>query len=71
LPEEWRSEPPPDACKALGSHWAEAGETLLLKVPSVIVPRECNYVLNPQHPDFTRLTIREAEPFGFDSRMWK
>ena len=52
LPEEWRSEPASDACKVLGSEWLEAGKTLLLKVPSVIVPHESNYVLNPKHPDF-------------------
>ena len=71
LPKEWRAEPPPDACKTLGSAWAETNETALLKVPSVIVPHEFNYVLNPKHPDFTRLSIHKAEPFGFDSRMWK
>jgi RES domain-containing protein len=71
LPEEWRSEPPPDACKVIGSEWAEANETALLKVPSVIVPHEFNYALNPRHPDFSRLNIHKAEPFGFDSRMWK
>ena len=71
LPEEWRSEPPPDACKALGSDWVEAGKTALLKVPSVIVPDEFNYVLNPKHADFARLKVGKAEPFGFDSRMWK
>ena len=71
LPEEWRSEPPSDACKILGSEWLGTGKTLLLKVPSVIVPHEYNYVLNPKHPDFSRLKIHQAEPFGFDSRMWK
>ena len=71
LPEEWRSEPPFHACKALGSEWAEANEAALLKVPSVIVPHEFNYVLNPRQPDFSRLSVHKAEPFGFDSRMWK
>lgn len=71
LPKEWRSEPPSDACKALGSEWVDTNETALLKVPSVIVPHEFNYVLNPRHPDFARLKVHKAEPFGFDSRMWK
>ena len=71
LPKEWRSEPPSDTCKALGSEWAEANNTVLLKVPSVIVPHEFNYVLNPRHLDLTRVKVHKAEPFGFDSRMWK
>lgn len=71
LPELWRSEPPSNACKAFGRRWAEAGETALLKLPSIIVPRELNYVVNPKHSDVLRLTVYPAEPFGFDSRMWK
>jgi RES domain-containing protein len=71
LPDDWRAEPPPTETKALGSGWARAAGTLLLRVPSVIVPREWNYLLNPAHPDFSRLRIRPPEPFGFDERMWK
>lgn len=71
LPDNWRAEPPPTETKALGSRWMRAAETLLLRVPSVIVPREWNYLLNPAHPDSSRLRIRPPEPFGFDERMWK
>ncbi len=71
LPASWRTEPPPIETKAIGSKWAHSGETLLLRVPSVIVPRESNYLLNPAHADFSRLKIRPSEPFGFDRRMWK
>lgn len=71
LPTNWREEPPPGEMKALGSAWARAGETALLRVPSVIVPRESNYLLDPAHPDFGRFTVLPPQPFGFDQRMWK
>ena len=83
LPKGWRSEPPTDACKAFGSDWANAGGNAdtnagaksggaaLLRIPSVIVPREFNYLANPRHPAFAQLTPQTAEPFGFDDRMWK
>lgn len=71
LPANWRTEPPPAETKAIGSGWARTGETLLLRVPSVIVPRESNYLLNPVHKDFPRVKIRAPEAFGFDRRMWK
>lgn len=71
LPGSWRAEPPPPETKAIGSAWARAGENLLLRVPSVIVPREANYLLNPAHRDFSLLKIRSPESFGFDERMWK
>lgn len=71
LPDNWREEPPPEACKALGTAWVKSGETALFRVPSVIVPNEHNYLLNPRHRDMRRLRIRPPQPFGFDNRMWK
>lgn len=71
LPANWRAEPPSTDTKAIGSSWVQGSETLLLRVPSVIVPRESNYLLNPAHPDLSRLRILPPEPFGFSERMWK
>lgn len=71
LPSGWRGEPPTGACKAFGSTWAKSGDAALLRIPSVMVPREFNYIANPRHPAFAQLTPRTAEPFGFDDRMWK
>lgn len=71
LPPDWRNEPPPHATQAIGLDWTRRNEAALLRVPSVIVPREFNYLLNPNHRDFAKLKIRPPIPFGFDSRMWK
>lgn len=71
LPPDWRSEPAPDSTRDLGTRWAESGRSTVFRVPSVIVPIEDNYVLNPHHPDFRRIRIFPPEPFGFDPRMWK
>lgn len=71
LPDNWREEPPPDGCKALGSNWVERAESALLRVPSIIVPSEFNYLLNPAHADFKKITVHAPQPFGFDARMWK
>jgi RES domain-containing protein len=71
LPDNWREEPPPDGCKLLGSRWVERTEAALLRVPSIIVPNEFNYVLNPAHADFKKIIVRAPQPFGFDTRMWK
>lgn len=43
----------------------------LMRVPSVIVPEEHNYLINLNHPDFKKLTIHLASPCSFDPRMWK
>ncbi len=71
LPRDWRREPPGVSTKQLGAAWLATGESAVLRVPSAIVPTESNYLLNPLHPDFARLTIGPAEPFHFDPRLWK
>jgi len=43
----------------------------VLAVPSAIIPRERNYLLNPAHRDFKAIRIGAPEPFGLDPRMWK
>ena len=30
---------------------------------------KCNYLLNPQHPDFNRIIVGPPEPFIFDQRF--
>lgn len=71
LPGNWRGEPPPAASQTVGGEWLRAGRTALLRVPSVIVPHEANYLLNPLHPDARRLVLAMPQEFGFDQRMWK
>lgn len=69
LPANRRQGSAPDETRAVGDAWLEAGETLLLRLPSVVIPEESNYLLNPQHPDFGELAIGEAEPFVFNPRL--
>ena len=57
LPGNWRTDPTPQAVKNVGDHWARAMRSLVLKVPSAVVPAESNFLINPNHPDFTRLII--------------
>lgn len=71
LSSDWRAEPPPDSTKALGTEWAQTMRTAVLCVPSVVVPSEHNYLLNPAHPESPRIRISKPEPFTFNPRMWK
>lgn len=71
LPGNWREEPPPDETKQIGTAWVKAGSSAVLKVPSVIVPNEFNYIVNPQHPDFARIRREASTDFSFDPRLWK
>jgi hypothetical protein len=40
-------------------------------VPSVIIPEELNFLLNPAHPGFKKITIGKLAPFTVDSRLLK
>jgi RES domain-containing protein len=71
LPSSWRKEPPPKETMGIGTRWAEGRSTAVLRVPSVIIPQEYNYVLNPLHPDFRKIGKSETGQFSFDPRMWK
>lgn len=68
LPADWRTEPPPPSTKAIGDDWVKAGRSAVLALPSVITG-ETNYLLNPAHRDFKKITIGKAEPFVFDPRL--
>ena len=69
LPSNWKMEPPPFSTRQLGDDWARSSRSAILAVPSVIVPDETNYVLNPAHPDFKKITIGKPAPFTFDPRL--
>lgn len=65
-----RAPRPLEASQEVGRQWLLGGATLALVVPSAIVPREANYVLNVKHPQFARLTATR-EPFSLDERLWR
>ena len=53
-----------------GDDWLEHARTPAFSVPSAIVPAERNYILNPQHPQFAKLTWEKQEPINLDDRLW-
>ena len=58
-----------DSTREMGSEWIEARETCLLLVPSAITKVDFNCVINPAHPDFTKIKIGAPSPFDFDERL--
>ena len=71
LPADWRAFPPPPGLSVIGEQWFHTSRTAVLSIPSVVIPHERNYALNPIHRDFARFSIGRSEPFNFDPRMWK
>ena len=69
LPADWRVEPPPPSTKAIGDAWVRERRSAVLALPSVLVPGELNYLLNPAHPAFKKISIGKPERFAFDPRL--
>lgn len=69
LPVNWQDIAPPFELKQLGNAFIKDQKYLLMKVPSVIVPEEFNYLLNPLHPKIKSVKVVSKKPFGFDKRL--
>jgi RES domain-containing protein len=67
----WRATPPPESLAETGTRWAVARHSLVLAVPSAIIPEDLNYLLNPLHAQFKRIRVGRPKPFSFDPRLWK
>ena len=71
LPDDWKQDPPPPSCAAVGDEWLRSDRSALLEVPSAVIPLERNFILNPLHKDFPQITIGKSQAFEFDSRLAK
>ena len=70
LQRNWRETPAPDRLQAIGLEWKKRGKSALLAVPSVVIPTEQNWLLDPDHPDFKKLVPGKSQQFHFDPRLW-
>jgi RES domain-containing protein len=55
--------------RALGDAWLKDAPTPLLEVPSVIVPKTANYLLNPRHPKADDVRIASVIRYPLDLRF--
>lgn len=69
LPVRWASVPAPDELALLGTEWLASRRSAALRVPSAVIPFECNLLLNPLHPAITQVRIADDQPFSFDPRL--
>jgi RES domain-containing protein len=67
----WRVFPLATITQKIGDEFIIQGKSLVMKVPSTVVPGDFNYLINPRHPDFGRIEIIEREPYNFDERFFK
>ncbi len=69
LPGDWLQFPPPSSTQELGRRWLARAKRPVLRVPSVVLAEEENYLINPRHPAFAALPTRRERFFFFDPRL--
>lgn len=69
LPDDWRAVPWPASTQEIGTFWYEEQASVVLDVPSAVVPHQRNFLLNVVHPRFDELEVRGPEPFEIDPRL--
>jgi RES domain-containing protein len=52
LPRNWRTMAGRSILQLIGASWYASKKSLVLKIPSVVIPQEFNYAINTIHPLF-------------------
>ena len=69
LKEDWSTDE--GNTRWIGDEFLKSASSLLLKVPSAIIPEETNVLINPRHKDFKKVKVKTARRFDFDARLFK
>jgi RES domain-containing protein len=59
-----------EVSRSAGDSWLLAAETAVLLVPSVVFDVERNALINPAHPDISRIRTISIEPIRWDDRLF-
>jgi len=70
LPANWKSFPHGHSTQEIGDLFVKEMKAPVLKVPSVVVQGEFNFLINPKHKDSTKIKIKSIEEFTFDDRLF-
>jgi len=71
LPTTWRRTPAPPSLAAIGNGFVRDLRAAILVVPSALAPAEANWLVNPRHPDFSKIRVHPPEAFHYDLRFFR
>lgn len=71
LSKHWNSFPYNLRTQSVGDEFVKAEKNCLLKIPSAVVPGDHNFLINPKHVDFNKISISSVENFPFDERLFR
>ena len=70
LPANWRAYPAIEELKDIGDEWVASKTTAILSAPSVVIPHERNFIINPAHAQAKFITAAAVERFTLDPRLY-
>ena len=69
LPQGWNSFPAPTISRIFGNALLTGNNKAIIKIPSTIITKEFNYLLNPNHKNSFKFKIVDIEDFVYDDRI--
>ena len=70
LPDNWKTINAYTTLQKSGSDWYKNQASLILKIPSAVIPFEYNYILNTMHVDFKQhVKLVRTERYFWDERL--
>lgn len=69
LPKNWNEFPHPVSTQKIGDDFVLEGKHCVLIIPSVVTQGDHNVLINPNHKEFNRITVKSLEKFPFDKRI--
>lgn len=69
LKDGWRDFNDYSKCQSLGDKWYNDCKTMILKVPSAVMPETFNYVINSEHPDYGKIKLISTTDLVPDERI--
>lgn len=70
LPQNWHELAAYYHLQSIGSQWYSEKSSVVLSVPSAVIPQERNFLINTKHPDFSsKVKLKAVEEYFWDSRI--
>lgn len=71
LPKNWREIESYSVSQEIGDSWYDQQKSLLLKIPSSVLPENFNIVINTTHMDFKKVKLLDVVDYEPDERLEK
>jgi len=71
LPPDWNTFPHPFTTQVIGDKFVAEKKSCIIHVPSAVTKGDYNILINPNHPEFSKIKIINIDNFPFDERIFK